>query len=95
MWLEEFTPLVGRTILADCTPTPVSLTLIEAVSSRHPGNTDRPSFSLLFRSAPDALLVSGAYAIRCGNFGPEVIHLSPTLQPRGAEPGYYYQAIFN
>jgi hypothetical protein len=95
MWLEEFVPLVGKEIIADCSPAKIALTLVEAVPIRHPGVTDRPPFSLMFRSAPDALLVSGIYRLQCEAFGPDLVHLSPILAPPGAQPGYYYEAVFN
>jgi len=95
MLLDEFVSLVGREFVADCTPRTVAVTLIEAVPLRFPSVTDRPPFSLLFRSAPNALLMSGSYALRCEGFGPDLVHLSPISPPPQSEPGYYYQAIFN
>lgn len=95
MVLEEFTPLVGRAFDVDCTPAAVAIILVEASPSRHPGPTDRPAFSLLFRSGPDIMLVSGIYTMRNQSFGPDAIHIAPVQPPFGAEPGYYYEAIFN
>ena len=95
MFLEEFTPLVGREMLVDCNPTTATLTLIEASAMRQQAFNGRQPFVLIFRSAPDVLLLTGNYAMRCGAFGPDVIHISQIAQLPGGQLGNYYQAVFN
>jgi len=95
MVLDEFLSLVGKGFVADCAPRPVELTLVEASPDRHGGLPDRPPFILVFRSAPDALLVSGSYAMRAEGFGPDLIYISEMAPPAGAAEGRYYQAVFN
>jgi hypothetical protein len=82
-------------VLADCEPRPVELTLMEASPSRFGGQPGRPAFSLIFRSAPAALLIAGSYAMRADNFGPALVYISEIGPPAGSPPGHYYQAIFN
>ena len=95
MVLEEFLPLVGQWFLADCEPEPVKLKLVEAAPYRPNSVDPRPPFALLFYTGPDARLLEGTYTLRCGAFGPDLIHLGDMLPPRGAEAGFYYQAHFN
>ena len=95
MTLDEFLPLVGMTLKVDCAPNVVPLTLVEASPSRHPGLDDRPPFALIFRSAPNAFLVAGTYAMQCSGFGPALIDIAPIAAIPGATPGHYYQAVFN
>jgi hypothetical protein len=95
MTLEEFSPLVGLTLEADCAPRAVPMVLIEASPSRHPGLDDRRPFTLIFRSAPNAFLVAGTYAMRRNGFGPALINIAPIAPTPGAAPGRYYQAVFN
>jgi hypothetical protein len=95
MLLEDFTPLVGRTLLADCDPRPAELILVEASPLRHQGFADRASFILIFRSAPEVLLVAGGYNMRAPGFGPLNIHILQIAPPAGSPDGHYYQAIFN
>jgi hypothetical protein len=95
MLLEEFLPLVGKTLLADCEPRPAELILVEASAARFGGQPDRPPFTLIFRSSPAAFLVSGSYAMRAGEFGPALIYISEIAPPAGSPPGHYYQAVFN
>ncbi len=95
MWLEEFVPMIGQSLLADCSPKAVELKLIEASPLQDRGATERPPFILIFRSTPEILLVSGGYALRCGEFGPVLVYLEPMVKPPRSEPGQYYQAIFN
>ena len=93
---HELEPLVGQTFLADCDPKPVPLQLVEARPVRMTGSIIRPQFTLIFRSAPSALLVAGIYTMRCGLFGPEMIYIAPTMAPIGVvEAGHYYQAAFS
>jgi hypothetical protein len=93
--LHEFEPLVGQILLVDCTPRVAELQLIEAKPLRQPPDSVRIPFSLLFHSSGAILLVSGSYAMRCGDFGPELIFITPVTPPVGAAPGHYYEAIFN
>ncbi|HEX4848134.1 MAG TPA: hypothetical protein VFV30_08315 [Novosphingobium sp.] len=95
MVLDEFLPLVGRQFLANCDPAEVELTLVEASPLKDRGVTDRPPFILVFHTPPEAMLVEGSYVMRCGGWGPDRISIWPTMPPRPAEPGYYYQAVFN
>lgn len=95
MVLEEFLPLVGRQFIANCEPTEVEIQLIEASPLRDRGVTERPPFILIFRTSPEAMLMEGSYVLRCGKWGPDRIAIWPTLAPARAEPGYYYQAVFN
>ena len=93
--LAELTPLVGRTLSADCDPQPVPLELVEASPLVNHAKLDRPPIILIFRSAPDAVLVSGAYVMRGEGFGPDLIDIAQTVAPNTAAPGNYYQAVFN
>ena len=95
MELEEFTPLVGRTMIADCDPRPAELTLVEASPLRHQDPHDRTPFILIFRSSPEVLLVAGSYKMRTAGFGPAAIHIMQIAPPAGSQGGHYYQAIFN
>lgn len=95
MVLDEFTPFVGRTLLADCNPRPAELTLVEASPLRHQFDRTRLSFIAIFRSSCDILLMSGNYVMRAAGFGPAVIYISQISAPQGAPDGHYYQAIFN
>ncbi len=95
MVLEEFTPLVGNWFLADCAPQAVEIRLVGAAAGRVHDTSTRPSFSLTFYTGPETLLQDGIYRLRCGSFGPDLIHISSLVAPQGGEPGYYYQAIFN
>ena len=95
MSIDEFVPLVGRAFQVDCTPNTVTITLTDATLMRATPGAANPSFSLIFRSAPEVLLVSGTYAMQSGRFGPAAIHLAPVVSPLGSAPGYTYQAVFN
>jgi hypothetical protein len=94
MTLDEFTPLVGYSFIADCDPQPVEIELVEATALRNDPAFERPPFILIFRSDPMAQLISGAYVLRCGEWGPGMIDIHPITAPLGNEPGYYYQSIF-
>lgn len=95
MTIDEFEPLVGQWMTADCNPEPVKIKLIEASPLRHNEALDRPPFMLIFHSAPEVQLLDGGYVLRCGQFGPDIVHISSMIAPFKAEPGFYYQAIFN
>ncbi|MFM5894147.1 MAG: DUF6916 family protein [Novosphingobium sp.] len=95
MVLDEFAPLVGHRFVAHCDPAVVELTLLEASPLKDRGLTERPPFILMFHTPPEAMLVEGSYVMRCGAWGPDRISISPTLAPLQADPGYYYQAVFN
>jgi len=96
MYIEEFAPLLGQTLLADCDPRPAPLKLVEVTPLEAHAVIERLPFILIFHSEPEIFLVSGSYALRCGEFGPVLVHISPTLAPRSnAQPGQYYQAVFN
>lgn len=96
MTLDEFTPLVGQVFEVDCTPATATITLIEASPLRDMGVTDRPPFILVFRSAPEVMLVDGIYTMRSGPLGPVAIGIGSMVAPIGGAPGhYFYQSIFN
>lgn len=95
MVLDEFTPLVGKRFVADCDPTDVEITLIEASPLRDHGMAERPPFILIFHTPPEYMLGDGTYVLKCGKWGPDIISIWSTLAPVGGEPGYYYQAVFN
>ncbi len=93
--LEEFAPMVGEVLLADCQPRPAELVLVEARPSKNRAVFDRLAFTLIFRSKPEVQLVEAAYKLRCGEFGPELVHIIPIGPLAGDVPGNYYQAVFN
>ena len=95
MTLDEFLPLVGKRMMARCTPDEVPLTLVEASPSRTRFDADKPPFILIFRSDLDALLVDGIYVVSADGFGPDYIAITSLMTPRTRPPGYYYQAVFN
>jgi hypothetical protein len=94
MTLDEFTPLVGYTFMADCDPQPVGIVLTEAYALRNDPAFERPPFILIFRSDPMAQLLGGAYVLRCGEWGPAMLDIHPVTATLGGEPGFYYQSIF-
>lgn len=93
--IEDFLPHVGKPFRADCTPAEVELKLVEAspLTDRRLG--ERPPFILIFHTPPQTLLIPGIYTMECIGFGPVQIQIGDMLPPSGAEPGYYYQAVFN
>jgi hypothetical protein len=95
MTIEEFEPLVGEWMLADCDPEPVKIKLIEAKPLADHFQGGRPPFILTFFTPAHAQLIDGGYVLRCGQFGPDVVHISSLIPPQTAEEGFYYQAVFN
>jgi hypothetical protein len=96
MFIEEFAPLLGQTLYADCEPRPAPLKLVEVRALPAHAVIERLPFILIFHTTPEIFLVSGSYALRCGEFGPALVHISPTLAPLHDKlPGQYYQAVFN
>ena len=95
MLLDEFIPLVGQAFTAECEPTAVEITLIEATALRPNSMAPRPPFILIFRTPPEVFLVEGSYILRCGRWGPDRISIWPTLAPPDGAAGHYYQAVFN
>lgn len=95
IFLDELTPLVGQTLTADCDPRAVPLELVEASPLRNHARLDREPFILIFRSAPDAVLLSGSYVLRGQGFGPDLIDIAQIAPRTGGTPGNYYQAVFN
>lgn len=92
--IDEFIPMVGQIMLADCHPRPAQLVL----SAVHPYPRQfsaRVPFTLIFRSSVEIQLVAGMYPLRCGEFGPDIVYLEPMISPRDGAPGNYYQAVFN
>jgi hypothetical protein len=95
MTMDEFLPLVGQVLLADCNPKPAELKLVEARPLLDRGLATRPPFQLIFQSAPEILLVAGIYAMRCGEWGPELIYVEQMASLGFTEAGHFYQAVFN
>ena len=95
MTLDEFKPMVGRNLLADCNPQPIELKLVSAEPLPHLAPIERAPFILIFRTPPEILLVTGTYAMKCGEWGPALIYIERTMSPDLKDDGYYYQAIFN
>lgn len=95
MVLEEFSPLVGKNFTADTQPSSVELTLVEASPFRQSGLPDRPPFILIFHTPPEIRLLDGNYVLKCGDWGPDIIHMWATNAPSDGAPGFYYQAVFN
>jgi hypothetical protein len=95
MYLAEFMPMVGQTLLADCNPKPVELKLTEAKPLPDRGQIERPPFILIFRTPPEIVLVAGIYAMKCGEWGPDLIYIEETISPDPKDKGHFYQAVFN
>lgn len=95
MTLDEFEPLVGQWMLADCDPETVKIKLVEAKPLKPNEIAERPPFILVFHTPPHIHLLDGGYVMRCGQFGPDIIHISSLIQPAKSDEGFYYQAIFN
>jgi hypothetical protein len=95
MTLEEFAPLVGSTFVAECDPAPVGIELIEAMPLRNSAGLQRPPFVLTFRTTVAVKLIEGSYVLRCGDWGPGMIHMVPAQPPMGGQAGNYYTALFN
>jgi hypothetical protein len=95
--LQEFVPMVGQVLLADCNPRPAELLLVSATPlKQHATMIERLPFTLIFRSKAEVQLVEATYRLRCGEWGPELVHLIPVAKPMGTDtPGHYYQAVFN
>lgn len=93
--IDEFIPLLGRVLSADCDPRSVDLHLVEATPLVNHARIDRPPFILILRSSPDARLVSGGYVLRGNGFGPDLVDIMQIARPAAAAPGHYYQALFN
>jgi hypothetical protein len=95
MTLDEFTPMVGQTLLADCNPKPVELKLTEARPSPNYGPVERHPFILIFRTPPEIVLVAGIYAMRCGEWGPDLIYIEEMAASDLTDKRHFYQAVFN
>lgn len=93
--IEEFLPLVSQRLQAACDPEPVLLDLVSATPLVNHARLARPPFLLIFRSAPDALLVEGSYVMRAPGFGPDQVYIAPIAPPADAAPGRYYQSVMN
>jgi hypothetical protein len=93
--IDEFLPMVGQTILADCAPKVAELELMEVQPLKHRFG-ERLPFILIFRSHPDIQLLMGGYLMRCGEWGPDWVYIEPVMSPAADSPaGNYYQAVFN
>ena len=95
MTIDEFLPMLGRNVLADCSPQPVELKLVEVRPLPNHARIDRPPFILIFRTPPEVMLVMGTYAMKCGEWGPDLIYIEPVAAPDIKDKGHFYQAIFN
>jgi hypothetical protein len=95
MFLHEFTPMVGHSLLADCNPAPVEIKLVDARPLTNHARLERPPFLLVFRTPPEILLVAGIYAMKCGEWGPDLIYIEQMNSPDPKDNGHFYQAIFN
>lgn len=93
--IDEFTPLVGQMLQADCDPRPVDLELVSATPLVNHARLERPPFTLILRSMPNAMLTSGSYVLQGKGFGPDVIDIIQIAPPASGAPGHYYQAVFN
>ncbi len=93
--IEEFLPLVGSALQAECEPRSATLELVSATPLVNHAKLDRAPFILILRSAPEAILVSGSYVLRGTGFGPDVIDIIQIARPAAAAAGNYYQAVFN
>jgi hypothetical protein len=93
--IDEFLPLVGKRLTADCDPRSVDLELVSATPLVNHAKLDRPPFILILRTAPEALLTSGIYVLRGTGFGPDVVDIIQIARPAAGAPGHYYQAVFN
>jgi len=92
---DEFLPMVGQTLLANCSPKPVEIKLVSAKPLPNLGGVERQPFILLFRTPPEILLVAGIYAMKCGEWGPDLIYIEQTISPDPKDDGHFYQATFN
>ena len=95
MTLDEFTPMVGQTLLADCNPKPVEIALTSAIPLPNHAQIERPPFILVFRTPPEIVLVAGIYAMKCGEWGPDLVYIEQTMSPDPKDDGHFYQATFN
>lgn len=95
--LHEFVPMVGQVLLADCKPKPAELVLVSATPLKHQATfIERLPFILILRSKPEVQLVEASYLLRCGEWGPELVHIIPIARPMDSDvAGLYYQAVFN
>ena len=95
MTLDEFTPMVGLNLLADCNPKPVELKLVSAKPLPHLAPIERAPFILVFRSPAEIVLVTGIYAMKFGEWGPDLIYIEEMMTPDLNDNGHFYQAVFN
>ena len=95
MTLDEFTPMIGQTLLCDCNPKPVEIKLTAARPLPHRRPAQRHPFILIFRTPPEIVLVAGIYAMRCGEWGPDLVYIEEMAAPDLIDKGHFYQAVFN
>jgi hypothetical protein len=93
--LDEFMPMVGQTLLADCSPAPVEIKLVSAKPLPNLSGVERHPFLLIFRTPPEVLLITGIYAMKCGEWGPDLVYIERTMSPDPKDDGHFYQATFN
>ena len=95
MTIGEFAPMVGQNLLADCSPRPVEIKLMSATPLPHLAPIERPPFILIFRTVAEVQLVTGTYAMKLGEWGPDLIYIECMGSPDLKDNGHYYQAVFN
>lgn len=95
MTLDEFKPMVGQSLLADCNPQPVELKLVSAEPLPHLAPIERAPFILIFRTPAEVVLITGTYAMKCGEWGPDLIYIERMVSPDPKDNGCFYQAVFN
>ena len=88
---EDFDPYVGAMFSVASEPQAASIQLVSVKPLISGALAHRAAFSLFFRSSPQISMVSGAYMMSCGGFGPLHIHLTPVLSPPGER---LYEAVF-
>ena len=95
MAIDEFMPMVGQTLLANCNPQPVEIKLVEAAPLPNLAKLERHPFILIFHTPPEIQLLAGVYAMKCGEWGPDLIYIEEMVAPDLKQPGHFYQAVFN
>lgn len=87
--------MVGQMLVADCSPTPVEIKLVSAKPMPNLSGVERHPFLLMFRTPPEVLLLTGIYAMKCGEWGPDLVYIEETMSPDPKDDGHFYQATFN
>lgn len=93
--LADFTTHVGQQFEANCDPKPVGIRLVSATPLTNSAGAARDPFILIFHTPPETMLVAGAYDLERSGFARAQVQIHEMLPPQDAQPGYYYQAVFN